>query len=110
VKIDTPATGFYASNGESVLLFPPNQEKEQICGCFEEVREQNLGKRILLVLDNFSSQVCKYTRKRAHELGINLVFLPIGSPDLNPIEPQSITSRISRSPPVGAESVSAVAG
>ncbi|WP_193787960.1 transposase, partial [Natrinema pellirubrum] len=42
---------------------------------------------ILLVLDNFSSHVCKHTRKRAHELGIDLVFLPVGSPDLNPIEP-----------------------
>jgi len=87
VKIDTPAAGFYALNGESVLSFPPNQEKEKICGCFEQVREQNPGKRILLVLDNFSSHVCKYTRKRAHELGIDLVFLPVGSPDLNPIEP-----------------------
>jgi hypothetical protein len=25
VKIDTPAVGFYALNGESVLKFPPNQ-------------------------------------------------------------------------------------
>jgi transposase len=87
VKIDTPAAGFYALNGESVLSFPPNQEKEKICSCFERIREQNPGKRILLVLDNFSSHVCKYTRKRAHELGIDLVFLPVGSPDLNPIEP-----------------------
>lgn len=87
VKIDTPAAGFYALNGGSVLSFPPNQEKEQICECFKKIREQNPGKRILLVLDNFSSHVCKYTRRRAHELGINLVFLPVGSPHLNPIEP-----------------------
>jgi transposase len=87
VNIDTPAAGFYALNGESVLSFPPDQTKEQICACFERIREQNPGKRILLVLDNFSSHICKYTRKRAHELGIDLVFLPVGSPDLNPIEP-----------------------
>jgi len=87
VKIDTPAAGFYALNGESVLSFPPNQEKEEICGCFERIREQNPGKWILLVLDNFSSHICKYTRKRANELRIDLVFLPVGSPDLNPIEP-----------------------
>ena len=87
VKIDTPAAGFYALNGESVLSFPENQEKEKICACFERIREQNPGQRILLVLDNFSSHICKYTRKRAHELGVDLVFLPIGSPDLNPIEP-----------------------
>lgn len=28
-----------------------------------------------------------YTRKRAHEFGIDLVFLSVGSPHLNPIEP-----------------------
>ena len=39
------------------------------------------------MLDNFSSHICKYTRKRAHELGLDLIFLPVGSPHLNPIEP-----------------------
>jgi transposase len=87
VKIDTPAAGFYALNGESVLSFPPDQTKEQICECFKRIREQNPGKRILLVLDNFSSHICKYTRHRAYELGIDLIFLPTGSPHLNPIEP-----------------------
>ena len=38
------------------------------------------------MLDNFSSHVCEYTRKRAHQLGIDLVFIPSGSPHLNPIE------------------------
>jgi len=87
VKIDTPAAGFYALNGKSVLQFIPNQEKERICAYFEEIREQNPLARILLVLDNFSSHICAHTRERAHELGINLIFLPVGSPHLNPIEP-----------------------
>jgi transposase len=87
VKADTPAAGFFPLNGESVLSFPSNQEKEQICECFEQIREQNPDKRILLVLYNFSSHVCRYMRKRAHELEIDLVFLPVGSPDQNPIEP-----------------------
>ena len=38
-------------------------------------------------MDNFSSHICAHTRERAHELGIDLVFLPVGSPHLNPIEP-----------------------
>jgi len=46
-----------------------------------------MGERILLVLDNFSSHICAHTRKRAHELGIDLIILPGGSPHLNPIEP-----------------------
>lgn len=31
--------------------------------------------------------MCKHTRQRAHELGIGLIYLPVGSPQLNPIEP-----------------------
>lgn len=73
MEIETPAAGFYALYGESLLSFPPNQEKEQICTCFEAIREQNPGVRILFVLDSFSSHVCEYTRKWAHELGIDLV-------------------------------------
>jgi transposase len=87
VQISKPAVGFYALNGESVISFPENQEKERICACLERIREQNPAQRILLVLDNFSSHVCEYTRKRAHQLGIDLIFLPVGSPHLNPIEP-----------------------
>jgi len=37
-------------------------------------------------LDNFFSHVREHTRKQAHTLGIDLIFLPVGSPDLNPIE------------------------
>ena len=70
-----------------MVNFPENQEKGQICAHLKGVHEQNPGKRILLVLDNFSSHICPYTRRRAHQLGINLVFLPVGSTDLNPIEP-----------------------
>ena len=87
VRHDEPTVGFYALNGESMVSFPENQEKEQICGCLERIREQNPLARILLVLDNFSSHICPHTRKRAHQLGIDLIFLPVGSPDLNPIEP-----------------------
>ncbi|EMA36811.1 IS630 family transposase [Halobiforma nitratireducens] len=86
VKLDEPAVGCYTLNGESVLTFPEDQSKENICALLEEVREQNPRSRILLVLDNFSSHICEHTRKRAHQLGTDLVFLPVGSPHLNPIE------------------------
>lgn len=86
MKLYEPAVGFYALNGESIISFPEDQTKERICECLEAIREQNPGTRILLILDNFSSHVCEYTRKRAHQLGIDFVFLPVGSPHLNPIE------------------------
>ena len=79
--------GFYALNGSSVAVFTEKQTKERICDAFEQIRAENPDRKILLILDNFSSHTCEYTRERAAELGIELVFLPVGSPHLNPIEP-----------------------
>ena len=79
--------GFYALNGSSVAVFTEKQTKERICDAFEQIRAENTDRKILLILDNFSSHTCEYTRERAAELGIELVFLPVGSPHLNPIEP-----------------------
>lgn len=87
MQVDRPVLGFYALNGESVATFPDKQTKEEICRAFERVRAKNPGRKILCVLDNFSSHTCEFTRTRAAELGIELVFLPVGSPHLNPIEP-----------------------
>jgi transposase len=70
VKTEDSAVGFYALNGESLVRWTENETKE----------------RILLVLDKHGSHICEYTRKRAHQLGIDLIFLPSGSPHLNPIE------------------------
>jgi hypothetical protein len=43
----------------------------------EQVREQNPRARILLVLDKHGAHICEYTRERAHQFGIELVFLPV---------------------------------
>jgi transposase len=86
VKTEDSAVGFYALNGESLVSWTADETKERICGVLEQVREQNPGQRILLVLDKHGSHICEYTRKHAHQLGIDLVFLPSGSPHLNPIE------------------------
>ena len=102
VKTENSAVGFYALNGESLVSWTENEEKERICGVLEKVREQNPRARILLVLDNFSSHICEYTRKRAHQLGIDLVFLPVGSPHLNPIEQVWKTLKRAASPIVVA--------
>jgi transposase len=79
--------GFYALNGSSVAVFTEKQTKERICDAFEQIRAENPDRKILLILDNFSSHTCEYTRKRAAELGIELVLLRVGSPHSNPIEP-----------------------
>ena len=85
--IKTTAAGFYAVNGTSVLRSLDSLEQERIGDMFEAIREQNPAAWILLVLDNFSSHICDYTREKAAELGIVLVFLSVASPHLQPIEP-----------------------
>ena len=85
-RVRTTSVGFYAINGTSVLRSVESLHKERIVEVFEVIREQNPAGRILLVLDNFSSHIAEYTRTRAEELGITLVFLPIASPHLQPIE------------------------
>ncbi len=86
VKTEDSAVGFYALNGESLVKWTEDETKERICSVLEKVREQNPLAGILLVLDKHGSHVCEYTRRRAHQLGIDLVFLPSGSAHLNPIE------------------------
>ncbi|KZN22606.1 hypothetical protein A4G99_19280 [Haladaptatus sp. R4] len=86
-RVKTTTVSFYAINGVSVLRSLESLHKERIVEMFEAIREQNPAGQILLVLDNFSSHVSQHTRTRAKELGITLVFLPIASPHLQPIEP-----------------------
>jgi len=46
----------------------------------------NPGRRIVAILDNFRSHRAKDTVECAAECGIDLVYLPPYSPDLNPLE------------------------
>jgi len=78
--------GFYSLGGRSVIGFKEDSRKESVCSFLEEVRANNPGESILLVLDNFASHRAQGTREKAEELGIRLTYLPPYSPDLNPIE------------------------
>lgn len=57
-----------------------------MCDFLKTVWEANIGKNIILILDNFSSHKAKIARQYAEDHGINLIYLPPYSPDLNPIE------------------------
>lgn len=85
-KLRANTFGFYPLNGNSVIDFKENSKKESVCEFFELIREKNPRKNIILILDNFRSHWANKTRQIAKDLGINLVFLPPYSPDLNPIE------------------------
>ncbi|MHB1622713.1 MAG: IS630 family transposase [Cuniculiplasma sp.] len=78
--------GFYSLNGNSVLQFQDHSRKENVCRFLECIRRHNPKRRIILVLDNFSSHHAKKVLRKARKLRIRLVFLPPYSPDLNPIE------------------------
>ena len=98
-KYKANAFGFYALNGVSVIDFKEHSKKEDVCEVFREIRLHNPDKDIVLILDNFQSHRAKDSAKCAEECGIQLIFLPPYSPDLNPIEFiwKSIKRVISRS-------------
>jgi putative transposase len=73
-------------NGKSVIDFKENSKTESICEFFGEIRSKKPGKKILVILDNFSSHKASATVKFAKEKGIELAYLPPYFPDLNPIE------------------------
>jgi transposase len=57
-----------------------------VCVFLKQVFLEYYGKQIVIVLDNASYQRCKLVRRYASILGIELLFLPSYSPNLNLIE------------------------
>jgi transposase len=58
----------------------------EVCEVFRKIAERYAGKTVFVVLDNAKYQKCKITGELAERLGINLVFIPPYSPNLNLIE------------------------
>ena len=58
----------------------------EVCEVFRKIAEVYAGKTVFIVLDNAKYQKCNITRELAEHLGINLVFIPPYSPNLNLIE------------------------
>ena len=59
---------------------------ECVCALLKNLAEEYAGSPIYIVLDNASYQRCKLVKSLANKLGINLVYLPTYSPNLNLIE------------------------
>jgi putative transposase len=57
-----------------------------VCEFLGAIRAFNPERKIVVILDNFRSHHAKKTEQYAAECGIELVYLPPYSPDLNPIE------------------------
>jgi transposase len=58
----------------------------QVVQLLENIAEKYVDKPIAIILDNAKYQHCNYVKDRAIELGIQLIFLPTYSPNLNLIE------------------------
>lgn len=57
-----------------------------MCELLRKIASQNLSTPVTLVLDNARYQRCKLVQNLADALGIELLFLPSYSPNLNLIE------------------------
>jgi len=58
----------------------------QVCELLENLAAEYTGRTICIILDNASYQKCNLVKNMAVKLGINLVFIPPYSPNLNLIE------------------------
>jgi len=86
-KYKANAIGFYAIQGVSTGDFLPNSKSEAILEFLKKIRVVNSDfKSVILILDNFSSHRSALVQDGAKRMGIELVYLPPYSPDLNPIE------------------------
>lgn len=85
-RLKANSFGFYALNGNSVIDFKEHSTKEDVCSFLSTIKNSNIGKRIIVILDNFRSHRAKDTVDFAMAHDIELVYLPPYSPDLNPIE------------------------
>lgn len=86
-RLKTNCAGFYTIKGNDVLKFLSQSKKEDICELLKEIKEKNKEyKAIIIVLDNYKAHKANIVKQTAKELGIYLVYMPVYSPRLNPIE------------------------
>lgn len=84
-KMKVNAMGYYSANRRSVISFPGDSRWGSIVSFIRKVKRNNPGKAII-ILDNLRSHKGEEVSTEAQRLGIELVFLPPYSPDLDPIE------------------------
>lgn len=96
-RIHANTFGFYAMNGESVILIPDCSKSADMCAFLYAVRKANGDRKVVMILDNGPIHHSNAVILTAEVMDIALVFLPPYSPQLNPIELiwKTIKARIS---------------
>jgi transposase len=74
------------SSGTRLFLERPKQRAEDFCAFLRLIHEHHRGWRVSLLLDEDSSHRAQMARREAHLLGIELVWLPVRCPELNPMD------------------------
>jgi len=85
-KIRANTFGILAVNGTSIVTFRERSKQEDIREVLKAYKQANPNKRLIIVLDNFSSHHAILVKNYAAGNTIHLVHIPPYSPDLNPIE------------------------
>jgi len=85
MKVNT--FGFYPIAGTEHVEFFDNSRSPSFIDFMTQVREKNSDfSIIILILDNFRTHRSKAVIEEAKKIGIELIYVPLYSPDLNPIE------------------------
>ena len=74
------------SNGTRLFLERKKQWKEDFQEFLGLIHQQYRGWRVSLVLDGDSSHTAKASQRDARSFGIQLVWLPVRCPELNPVD------------------------
>jgi transposase len=72
--------------GESLFRAYKRQRSEEFGAFLREVRKQYRSRQVVMVLDEASSHTSKASEALAGELKIELLWLPVRCPELNPLE------------------------
>jgi hypothetical protein len=72
--------------GHLVLLGRERQKASDFCAFLREVRRRYRGHHVALLLDGDSSHTARASQQLAARLDITLLWLPVRSPHLNPMD------------------------
>jgi transposase len=80
--------GAYSPDDHTLISIEGTEscDADLVCRLLRKLRAANVGKRLLLVLDNARYQRARIVQVLAKQLHIRLLFLPPYSPNLNLIE------------------------
>jgi transposase len=72
--------------GHRVLLVRPKQRAGDFCAFLDDIARRYAGRHVALLLDSEPSHTAGRSQQLAARLGITMLWLPVRSPELNPMD------------------------